>query len=588
MCGILTVISKKGLPLDPYACQRALSDVAHRGPDLSLGEMIADDFFLGQTILSITGNIEDGGHLKSESGRYHLLVNGEIYNYTNLRRKFFDESIVLRNDSETDSQVLVNLHDVMDMKKIPSVLDGMYAYVIWDEKKNIIAIARDPQGEKSLYVFEDSEKIIVSSEISPILSLVPQEKFDVQKLRDYFHTRHLMFLEDTIYPHIRQLLPGAFEIYDLSKKKWAHKQRRELTDLINPDRMRMNEKRSIDDLADECDEILTACVKEMLPRDRKYSSVLSGGVDSSLLSHYVCKHGSPEFLVAVNHVGKDRISSELEPFKKYFSQELRVLNVDSFSYGKEIQRCQRICRSPLMAHSFIGQSIQSAYVRSQDCRVLFGGDGADEYFGGYSCYHMEALPKDDLSPSFYTRYYDIPFRFAENLNDDFRKDLVSAWEKALAAYGHITDERERICQAMMYCDANWQLPSVGLRGSDLMSLMWAIETRSPFIRLPLIQFALNLPLPFKSVQKKVHSSLWRAKPVLKKLFTRYFSEDLLFEKQGFAGFPNESAAWIGEPKNYLAFDVLGISHSDEDVIVRDRDLLWKLINVEYFLRFAEN
>jgi asparagine synthase (glutamine-hydrolysing) len=588
MCGILTVISKKASRLDLAACNRALSYLTNRGPDLSCGEMVSDGLFLGQTILSITGNIEDGGHLESESGRYRLLVNGEIYNHIGLRKRFLDHNVVIKNDSGTDSQVVVNLFDVMEMQQIPYALDGMYAYVVWDKKKNVLACARDPQGEKSLYVFEDAELIIISSEIGPILSLVPQEKFNVQKLKDYFHTRHLMFLEGTIYPHIRQLLPGAFEIYNLSDKKWTYKQRWDIADLIDPDRMQANKERTMDDLVDECDEVLTACVKEMLPRERKYASVLSGGVDSSLISHYVCKYGAPDFLVAVNHVGKDRISSELEPFKKYFSQTLKVLDVDLFSYSQEISRCQRVCRSPLMAHSFIGQSIQSAYVRSQGCRVLFGGDGADEYFGGYACYNIENLPKDDLSPSFYTRYYETPFRFTENTNTDYRQELVSAWAQALAAYGHIPDERERGRQAMMYCDATWQLPCVGLRGSDLMSLMWAVETRSPFIRLPLIQFALNLPLSFKSIQDNELNPLWRAKPILKKLFLRYFSEELLFEKQGFAGFPNESAAWIGEPKSYLAFDVLGISHADEGKIIQNKDLLWKLINVEYFLRFVAN
>jgi asparagine synthase (glutamine-hydrolysing) len=588
MCGILTVINKKGHPLDILSCQRALSFLTPRGPDLSCWEMVNENFFFGQTILSITGNIDDGSHLESESGQYRLVLNGEIYNYSDLLNRYLDNNVFTKKDSGTDSQVLVNLHDVMEMRQIPSVLDGMYAYVVWDKKNNVLAIARDPQGEKSLYVFEDAERIIISSEISPILSLVPQEKFNVQRLRDYFHTRHLMFLESTIYPHIRQLLPGSLEIYDLINRKRTFKQRRDLADLIDPDRMLANKDRTMDDLVDECDEVLARCIKEMLPLERKYASVLSGGVDSSLITHYVCKYGSPEFLVAVNHVGKDRISSNLEPFKKYFSQTIKVLDVDPFSYGQEISRCQRVCRSPLMSHSFIGQSIQSAYVRSQGCRVLFGGDGADEYFGGYGCYHMEELPKDDLSPSFYTRYYETSFCFVENINSGYREELVSAWEKALAAYRHIPDERERICHAMMFCDATWQLPSVGLRGSDLMSLMWAVETRSPFIRLPLIQFALNLPLFCKSIQDNGSVPLWRAKPILKKLFARYFSEELLFEKQGFAGFPNESAALIGEPRSYLAFDVLGISHADEEIIVQNRDLLWKLINVEYFLRFVAN
>jgi asparagine synthetase B (glutamine-hydrolysing) len=442
---------------------------------------------------------------------------------------------------------------------------------------------RDLQGEKSLYIYEDENSVIVSSEIRSILILHPKAELDAQSLRDYFRTRHFLPFDRTAFSRIRQIPAGAVLRLDAKSYAWHTIARRDLSDLIDPAAFNRNEARTLEDLADELDALLAAAVREMLPEGRKYASVVSGGVDSSLISHYVVKYGAPETLVAVDHLGKDTISDDLTRFEKIFKRPIDTLRVDKAPYSAEIKRCQAACGGPLPSHSFVAQALQSAHVQSKGCRVLFGGDAADELFGGYSAYLSPADPETAYSPSPYTAHGASEIPFAQDDGERIEQELKDAWKKSLAAYAHVKNPDHRARLAAMYCDAAYQVPAVGLRGADLMSMMWSVEARTVFIRKSLARFALNLPLKAKVDEQKNTPERRRTKHLLKVLFIRRFGEELLAKKQGFAGFPNESAQFLGDPSDFLAYRVLGVKDGF-DAGGLGRDAFWKLANVEYFLR----
>lgn len=572
MCGILVVVAKRAGGLDLPACRRALASMHWRGPDATFAHVWDNRVFLGQTVLSVTGTLPGTAdqHHRSASGRYTVFYNGEIYNFEKLAQ----------GAAGTDTQVLTALHDRFDVDEIPPLLDGMYAYAVLDASARRLHLVRDVQGEKSLYIYEDAAQVIVASEPRAIRLLVPELSVDAQALRDYFRTRHLMLFERTVYDGVRQLRPGQRETLDLDAGTWSSGRQRRLRDWIDPSQMARNAGRSNESLADELDELLRRCVRQMLPVNRRYAAVVSGGVDSSLLAHYLLAEGAPDLLVAVHHVGKDRISDDLAGFERVLGHAIRVVPVDAAVYAAEIARCQAVCQAPLHTHAFIGQAVQSGVVRASGGRVLFGGDGADEFFGGYEAY-VSAPAAGRFSPSPYTGHAEPAFAFDGDAPERLQADLAAAWADALDAYGGVP-EPERARQAMMYCDAAHQLPEVGLRGADLMSMMWSVETRSVYLRRPIIAFALNLPLRAKT--DPAAPPLRRAKPLLKHLFLRAYPEALLAEKQGFAGFPNESGAWLGRPEDFVALDVLGLPPERLAAGWADRAAAWKLINVEYFLR----
>jgi asparagine synthase (glutamine-hydrolysing) len=399
MCGILVAFAKAG-PIDVAGCRRALSTTHWRGPDFSYWRVWEDRLFVGQTVLSITGEPASGvgEYHRSRSGRYELLYNGEIYNFDELEARFLRPRLELTPRYGTDTEVLVNLHEVLAPADVPPLLDGMYAYVVFDECARQVHLARDVQGEKSLYVYEDSAWVVIASEIRAIRALVPATPLEPQALRDYFRTRHLMLFDRTVYRGVRQLPPGCLETLDLDSRKWSRARVLGLRDWVEPQRLFDNAHRSVDDLADELDGLLARCVAEMIPK-RRYAAVVSGGVDSSLIARHLVSRASPDLIVAVNHVGKDSISADLSGFERTLGRPIETLQVDPAAYAAEIARCQHVCGGPLYSHSFVGQSIQSAFVRASGCRVLFGGEGADELFGGYAAYVGSPSANGRFSPS---------------------------------------------------------------------------------------------------------------------------------------------------------------------------------------------
>jgi len=224
----------------------------------------------------------------------------------------------------------------------------------------------------------------------------------------------------------------------------------------------------------------------------------------------------------------------------------------------------------------------SHYVKNNNVKVLIGGDGADELFGGYDCYLGKHRSSSKFSPSPYATCAEPKIDFLVDDSSSIQSYLSKAWKRSLNAY---CDVDNQITQAMLYCDAAYQLPSVCLHGADLMSMIWSVEARSLFVRKAIISFALNLPASFKVYNDSGIPSLLQSKFIIKKLFLRYFPEGLLVEKQGFAGFPNESGAYLGNLEDYLALDFLGIPKEKINESLLDRATMWKLINVEYFLRW---
>lgn len=585
MCGILTVIQKAGPPLDPSACRRALSHLSWRGPDLSASVVWKDRVFIGHNVLSLTGDVRARKTIysTSNSGRYRIAFNGEIYNYRELARRWLQGRLDLTDDT-SDTEVLVNLHDVLPAAEIPDLLDGMFAYSVLDEIEGVLHVARDVQGEKSLYIYENDFIIVIASEISAIQSLVPGIQLDKQALRDYFRTRHFMLFSRTCYRGIRQILPGRLERLTIIGTQWTTVASRTIGDWIDPARMDDNARRSLDSLADELDAILVESIRQMVPRSQPYAAVVSGGVDSSLLSHYLVAYGNPQVLVAVNNIGKDLISSDLSGFEQSLKRNIEVLQIDKTAYAAELVRCQEKCRGPLLSHSFVAQSMQSAFIQSTGCRILFGGEGGDEYFGGYDAYlrNSDAIGTAGYSPSPYLTLVTPEIDFLDDDPSEIQRSLSEAWSAAQAAYASVGNRTDRTSLAMMYGDAAYQLPAVGLRCADLMSMMWSVETRSALLRRAVATFALNLPMAAR-IDHTAASPNNRTKILLKKLFLRYYPESLLVEKQGFAGFPNESADYLGALEDYMVFDELGIKRPSSPEQC-GRATLWKLANLEYFLR----
>ena len=580
MCGIFTVIPKKNKKINLSKCISSLNKLKRRGPDWSFHKVINNVFF-GQTVLSMTGNEKKNisNHI-SRSQNFFLNYNGEIYNYKSLKKEFTKD---IFSNNLSDTNILINLFDIKKYTEINKLLDGMYAYVVSDKKRKKIYISRDPQGEKSLFKFENRENIIISSEIEPILNYTNYKDIDTDVLSTYFNSRHFIQFEKTIYKDIKIIEPGDLIEIDLNKLTTRKINNLSIRSYVSEKQFTRNLNRSEDDLLDELDHLIKKNLLEMIPEKRSFASVVSGGIDSSLVSAYLDEISDPKKFFSINHVNKDYISNKIYKFNKYFSKKITSIRVHEKKYLENLEISTKICSGPINSHDFVGKLILAEETKKNNCKAIFGGDGADELFGGYETY-IQNIKNRKKNYSNYTKILNHDFFDKNKEFKYFENKLKNNWNKSLESYDFVKNNVEKNRLAMMLIDSAVQLPSVGLRGSDLMSMYYSVESRSLFLRKEIVKFSLNLPLKYKidfSNKKKVLT-----KVLLKKLFVKKFEKKLLFRKQGFSGFPNEVGKYLGLYKNFKIHKYFSRLHykSIKDI---SSTFKWKIFNTEFFIKFYE-
>ena len=323
MCGIFLVIPKNNKPININKCKKSLLKLKQRGPDYSFYKIINNIFF-GQTILSLTGNNKPKiqNHY-SNSKNSLILFNGEIYNYKLLAKKYNFEM----NEKITDTEILINLFEKKKSNFL-NELDGMYAFVAYDQIKKKIFIARDPQGEKSLFLFQNDNYIILSSEVNPIIEFLNNLSLEDEILKTYFYTRHFMQFEKTIYKNLSNIEQG--QLIEINTLNYKTKKIEEfsLQELIKEQDYNFYNRQKENDLVNELDFLIKKNLKEMVPSKRNFATIVSGGVDSTLVSLYLNKISDPKYLISLNHIGKDKISDNIKIFQKYFNKKIYDITVN--------------------------------------------------------------------------------------------------------------------------------------------------------------------------------------------------------------------------------------------------------------------
>ena len=142
----------------------------------------------------------------------------------------------------------------------------------------------------------------------------------------------------------------------------------------------LNDVKKEEDLVKELDYLLRQNLSQMIPPDRNFCSISSGGIDSSLVSFLLKEISNCNKFIALNHIGKDRISNKTNLFEKYLNNKIISLDVNRKKYKKYLEESINICNSPI-AHDFVGKLIIAKYLKING-KAVFGGDGADELFGG--------------------------------------------------------------------------------------------------------------------------------------------------------------------------------------------------------------
>jgi asparagine synthase (glutamine-hydrolysing) len=558
MCGIAGIVGA----LDPGgADMRAmLRALVHRGPD---GEGIFADSqaTLGHRRLSIIDIAGGRQPLHNVEKTIWLVCNGEIYNYHELRASLAADGH--RFVTNSDCEVIIGLYERYGDGLLDH-LRGMFAFALWDTRKQRLLAARDHLGQKPFFYIDQPDRFAFGSEIKSLLALDPALRvLNLQALEQYLALR-LIGPPLTMFKDVRKLPPGHL----LTVERGARPKIRAYWDLKFEPKIQGSEE----SLIDELEERICESLRLHMVSDVRVGAFLSGGLDSSLLVAMLAKRVGvkdlPTFTIGLPYQRFDeapyaRSVAEMygtEHHERTITLSLTGILPDLIYHLDEPSDPLSLC------------AYQVARFARETVKVVIGGDGGDELFGGYDRYygnlyagHYSRVPAAirrgllgpalSLVPS--SGWYKstghqlrwlhrLSFlsggeRYAASLSyfyfdRSMREQLLSPGARAelggfdpeLVLKEPFDSQKGDHIDRMLYADSKVRLPDHPVMISDRMSMAHGVEARSPFMDHRLAEFAASL-----SSSLKVRGRSLRY--IQRKLAARYLPPSILSRpKQGFS------------------------------------------------------
>lgn len=376
MCGIIGFNFE-----DKNLLKTGLKEISHRGPDDS-GTYSDKNVSLGHNRLSILDLSKSGRQPMSDKNEsLWITYNGEIYNFKELR-KLLDSKYDFK--SNTDTEVLIYLYKEYGSEMV-NLLQGMFAFCIYDKNKKIFFIARDRVGIKPLYYYLNNKKLIFCSEIKGIL-----KDDSIQRIVNHDAlTSFLIFRantnEETIFKGIKKLMPGNYMIYDLKNNNHKIVRYWELKSFQNT----LSSNHSIKIL----ENLINDSVKLRLVSDVPYGAYLSGGVDSGTIVSFMKNHTNNE--IKTFSVGFDDDSHSETKEARFLAEKLKTDHHELYIDNQSIKILPTIINhldEPMSDPTSIPTYFLSEFAKKH-CTVILTGEGADEVFGGYPQYKFMKIHK---------------------------------------------------------------------------------------------------------------------------------------------------------------------------------------------------
>ena len=283
MCGICGVYDYDNA-IDHELFERMVDVVAYRGPD-DRGTFYGEGIALGHRRLAIIDLSDEGHQPFRYRNRYHLVYNGEIYNYVELREQLQKKGYVFA--TKTDTEVLAAMYDCYGENCVKQ-MNGMWAFAVFDEQKKILFCSRDRFGIKPFYYYQEEKKLIFASEIKQIVLMAQKDMYvNRQRLLDFLIMGDLDHTEETMFRDIRQLRGGYNLIVDMQNGVCIRKKYYDLGETVFG-------KQSYKAACREFHKLFEKSVKLRLRADVPIGYCLSGGLDSWRSSVWLTLSLNPE------------------------------------------------------------------------------------------------------------------------------------------------------------------------------------------------------------------------------------------------------------------------------------------------------
>lgn len=572
MCGILGGAWWQAPPNMESRLATALGTMRHRGPNDSGYEISRSEratVVVGQTRLSVI-DLSAGGHqpMMSDDGRYALIFNGEIYNYKELGRELSSRGHVLRTVSDTE--VLLRAWEEWGEDCLPR-LTGMFAFAVHDRREETLTCVRDAFGIKPLFYTHGPGRLVFASEIRTVMELAGGTwSPDLQRGYDYVVHGNYDSNENTFVEGIHHLLPGRVLVFDIAKGAVRGTRQWWRAPVDQTSRL------SFTDAADAVREQFLDSVRLHLRSDVPLGVALSGGIDSSAI---VCamRHVEPDMPIhTFSYI------AEGSPL----SEEVWVDKINAANHAighKAVASPDELARDidtliEAQGEPFGSTSIYAQYrvyqlAREQGVTVTLDGQGADELLAGYDGYPGERMlslletPGQGLrsAAAFARRWGEGPGRSQQRawmaLGRATLPDGIYSQARALtgrsAAPAWLNTEflgearvqlREtrpvrsphargrRLTEQLGHALQVRGLPHL-LRHGDRNSMRFSVESRVPFLTLPMAELLLSLPEEYLVSPDGETKSIFRAA-------MRGIVPDAILDRRDKIGFATPEQEWF--------------------------------------------
>jgi len=518
MCGIAGFIDKTGglnQKRRNLIVRNMLRLIKHRGGD-AVGIKDCSNISIGHTRLSIVDSKSRANQPFSDTDSA-LSFNGEIYNHIELRNKYLKRKMI----SYSDTATLFGLLHVLPIKKVLSIIHGMYAFSFLDKKKGLLSLTLDKFGIKPLYYVDTPDYFAWASEIKAFKAL-PRFTFEFNEkhLKEYLIFRYIAG-EETLFRNIHKLQAGEYLAYSL-KNGLLNKQK--YYDL--------NE--ATKNIREFSEKILEESIRSHLMSDIPVGVQLSGGIDSSLVALFAQRH-SKNKLHTFSIGLKDKKWNEFK-YSDFVSKLLKTnhhkIIFSKRDYIRLFSKITYHLDEPIIHPNTVPMYILAKKAREYT-KVLLTGEGADEIFYGYNRYFESRLASD--KDIYISNSFNNPRLVSKIIKN--QKLTFSEREKILKTSHQIKKRDGRVS----YYDVYTYLPHVLLR-QDKAGMAGNIENRVPFLYEPVVEQAFNL---------KTRTVVFGGKTPLKKIAMKYFPTDFVLRRK--CGFGLPVSSWLKDKEAFLPY-----------------------------------